>query len=213
MVAGGDELTVQVAVRNDGLLPVFEPAVTVAGGTGWTVTPLSQGTGFPRRRPAGDVRVHREAPRRGRARIRESDRVDVVPDDRVRRAAADDRVTDRGRAGAAEWDCAALAPRVDHRDQRLDVADRGRERRWRIPIKLVGTTYPTGIGVASPSLVRYYLGKACTRLTGTVGIDDAVSNVGPDGGTSTFQVVGDGKVLFDSGVVDRVHTRSRSTST
>ncbi len=46
-------------------------------------------------------------------------------------------------------------------------------------------------------------GKACTRLSGTVGIDDVVSNVGPDGGTSTFQIVGDGKVLFDSGTVDR----------
>ena len=71
------------------------------------------------------------------------------------------------------------------------------------PIKLVGQTYPTGIGVASPSLVRYYLGKSCTQLTGTVGIDDVVSNVGPDGGTSTFQVIGDGKVLFDSGVLTR----------
>jgi alpha-galactosidase len=40
-------------------------------------------------------------------------------------------------------------------------------------------------------------------VTGTVGIDDVVSNVGPEGGTSTFQIVGDGKVLFDSGTVDR----------
>jgi alpha-galactosidase len=75
------------------------------------------------------------------------------------------------------------------------------------PISLVSQTYPTGIGVASPSTVRYYLGKACSRLTATVGIDDAVRNVGPEGGTSTFQVVGDGKVLFDSGVVDRDHPK------
>jgi alpha-galactosidase len=72
------------------------------------------------------------------------------------------------------------------------------------PIKLTGTTYPTGIGVASPSLIRYYLGKSCSRLTGVAGIDDVVSNVDTAGGTSTFQVVGDGKVLFDSGTVDRV---------
>ncbi len=42
VVAGGDELTVQVAVRNDGLLPVLQPAVTVAGGAGWTVKPLTK---------------------------------------------------------------------------------------------------------------------------------------------------------------------------
>ena len=66
--------------------------------------------------------------------------------------------------------------------------------------------YPTGSGSPRRRTVRYYLGKACSRLTGTVGIDDAVRNVGPEGGTSTFQVIGDGKVLFDSGVVDRVTT-------
>ena len=46
-------------------------------------------------------------------------------------------------------------------------------------------------------------GQQCSRLTATVGIDDAVRNVGPEGGTSTFQVVGDGKVLYDSGTIDR----------
>jgi alpha-galactosidase len=75
------------------------------------------------------------------------------------------------------------------------------------PISVVGQTYPTGIGVASPSTIRYYLGKSCGRLTATAGIDDAVRNVGPEGGTSTFQVVGDGKVLYDSGVVDRDHPK------
>jgi alpha-galactosidase len=71
------------------------------------------------------------------------------------------------------------------------------------PISLLGQVYPTGIGIASPSTVRYYLGDQCRRLTATIGIDDAVRNVGPEGGTSTFQVVGDGRVLFDSGVVTR----------
>ncbi|MGA5124755.1 NPCBM/NEW2 domain-containing protein [Streptomyces pseudogriseolus] len=61
----------------------------------------------------------------------------------------------------------------------------------------------TGLGVASPSTVRYYLGDHCTRLGTTVGIDDAVRNVGPEGGTSTFQVIGGGRVLFDSEVVTR----------
>ncbi|WP_350274031.1 alpha-galactosidase [Kribbella sp. HUAS MG21] len=46
VVAGGDELTVKVAVRNDGSLPVFAPAVTVAGGSGWTATPVSKAPGL-----------------------------------------------------------------------------------------------------------------------------------------------------------------------
>lgn len=75
------------------------------------------------------------------------------------------------------------------------------------PISVLGQVHPTGLGVASPSAVRYYLGDKCSRLTATVGIDDAVRNVGPDGGTSTFQVIGDGRVLFDSGVLTRDDTR------
>jgi alpha-galactosidase len=49
------------------------------------------------------------------------------------------------------------------------------------------------------------LGQQCSRFTATVGLDDAVRNVGPEGATSTFQVIGDGKVLYDSGVIDRDH--------
>ncbi|MFF9100045.1 NPCBM/NEW2 domain-containing protein [Streptomyces rubrogriseus] len=75
------------------------------------------------------------------------------------------------------------------------------------PISLLGQTHQTGIRVASASTIRYYLGDRCTRLTTIVGIDDAVRNVGPEGGTSTFQVVGDGKVLFDSGILTRDATR------
>jgi len=62
--------------------------------------------------------------------------------------------------------------------------------------------------VASPSTVRYYVGGRCGPLTATVGIDDAVRNVGPEGGTATFQLIGDGRVLFDSGVVTRDATRA-----
>ncbi|MGN6326329.1 NPCBM/NEW2 domain-containing protein [Pseudolysinimonas sp.] len=71
------------------------------------------------------------------------------------------------------------------------------------PITMGGVVHPTGIGVASPSVVRYYLGGACTTLTGTVGIDDAVINVGPEGGTSTFSVVGDGASKYASPTITR----------
>jgi alpha-galactosidase len=75
------------------------------------------------------------------------------------------------------------------------------------PISLLGRQYAKGIGVASPSQVDYFLGGNCTRLTATVGIDDAV-NFDPSGGTATFTISGDGKTLYDSDVVDRTATRS-----
>jgi len=71
------------------------------------------------------------------------------------------------------------------------------------PIRVAGTTYATGLGVASPSDIRYYVGGVCSRLTGSVGIDDVVNNVGPDGGTATFSLVADGKTVWDSGTVAR----------
>jgi alpha-galactosidase len=70
------------------------------------------------------------------------------------------------------------------------------------PIRMLGTTYATGIGVASVSRIDYYLGGNCTHLSGTVGIDDAV-NFDPTGGTATFTVAGEGQSKWDSGIVDR----------
>jgi alpha-galactosidase len=75
------------------------------------------------------------------------------------------------------------------------------------PLSVLGQVYATGLGVASPSTVRYYLGGHCSRLTAMAGIDDAVRNVGPEGATATFQVIGDGRVLFDSGLLTRDDTR------
>jgi alpha-galactosidase len=71
------------------------------------------------------------------------------------------------------------------------------------PITVAGTVYGTGIGVASPSDIRYFLGGACTTLTGVAGIDDVVNNVGPEGGTATFSILGDGVTLWETGVVER----------
>ncbi len=62
-----------------------------------------------------------------------------------------------------------------------------------------GTTYPKGIGTASPSIIDYYVGGNCTHLTATVGIDNA--GRGSTGGTAVFQVLGDGLKLYDSGLI------------
>ncbi|TCC60293.1 alpha-galactosidase [Kribbella pittospori] len=203
VVAGGDELTVQVAVRNDGLLPVLKPAVTVAGGTGWTVKSLTKA---PILLAGGQQATYRftvklpasAAP--GSASLTASTSYDTIGYGVQRQSTVSPVVvapvppTGTVPLSHHEWISATsgwMSPTVD------ESVGGGS------PISLVSTTYPTGIGVATPSTVRYYLGKSCSRLTATVGIDDAVRNVGPEGGTATFQVIGDGKVLYDSGVVDR----------
>jgi len=208
VVAGGDELTVQVAVRNDGALPVFKPAVTVAGGTGWTVRSLTKAPAilaggrqttytFTAKLPAN------AAP--GSASLTASTSYETIGYGVQRQTTVSPVVVapvpPDGTVPLShhEWISATsgwMSPTVD------ESVGGGS------PISLVSTTYPTGIGVATPSTVRYYLGKSCTRLTATVGIDDAVRNVGPEGGTATFQVIGDGNVLYDSGVVDRDHPKT-----
>lgn len=76
------------------------------------------------------------------------------------------------------------------------------------PLAMDGTTYPKGIGTASPSRIDYYLGGNCTHLTATVGIDNA--GRGPTGGTVDFQLFGDGAKLYDSGLVTRAATHAVS---
>lgn len=70
------------------------------------------------------------------------------------------------------------------------------------PLIVNGVTHATGIGVASHSEIRWFLGGGSRRLTGGAGIDDAVK-FDAQGGTVTFRIVGDGRVLFETGVVRR----------
>lgn len=78
------------------------------------------------------------------------------------------------------------------------------------PLVLQGHTYPRGIGSASVSQIPYYLGGNCTNLSATIGIDDAVNNVGPQGGTAVFQIYADGQKVYDSGLVTRQATQQAS---
>ena len=63
------------------------------------------------------------------------------------------------------------------------------------PIRIQGRTFQGGLGVHAPSLVRFRLGGVCSRFTAQVGIDEEKNG----GGTASFQVWADGKLLFDSG--------------
>ena len=68
------------------------------------------------------------------------------------------------------------------------------------PLRVAGVTYGTGIGIASPSVIRWYLGGQGTSLIGLAGIDDAAAWT-DQGGTVTFRILGDGEVLWETGVV------------
>jgi alpha-galactosidase len=65
------------------------------------------------------------------------------------------------------------------------------------PIRLRGAAYDKGLGVHGPSLLRYRLGRACTRFIADVGIDDDQNGQG----SVTFEVWADGERLFESGLI------------
>ncbi len=66
-------------------------------------------------------------------------------------------------------------------------------------LTLHGVTYASGIGTHASSTIVYNLGGAYSIFQSDVGIDDEEIGKGP--GSVDFQVIGDGKVLFDSGVL------------
>ncbi len=65
------------------------------------------------------------------------------------------------------------------------------------PIRLRGAAYDKGLGVHGPSLIRYRLGRACSRFEAEVGIDDDQGGQG----SAQFEVWADGERLFQSGVL------------
>ena len=65
------------------------------------------------------------------------------------------------------------------------------------PITLRGTTYARGLGTHANSTIIYNLAGGYSLFTSDIGIDDEVSGHG----SVDFQVLGDGKVLYDSGTV------------
>jgi alpha-galactosidase len=65
------------------------------------------------------------------------------------------------------------------------------------PIRLRGAAYEKGLGVHGPSLIRYRLGRACSRFYADVGIDDDQAGMG----SAQFEVWADGERLFQSGVL------------
>ena len=67
------------------------------------------------------------------------------------------------------------------------------------PLTLAGTVYAKGIGTHAVSDIVYALGGKYASFISDVGVDS--ENQGNGIGSVDFQVIGDGVVMFDSGVV------------
>ena len=65
------------------------------------------------------------------------------------------------------------------------------------PLSLRGKRYERGIGTHSPGVFAIDLAGGTKRFTAAIGIDDETNG----GGTAEFKIVGDGKLLWESGVV------------
>jgi alpha-glucosidase len=64
-------------------------------------------------------------------------------------------------------------------------------------LSIGGVTYAKGLGAHAPSEVSVYLGRGCSRFTAGIGLDDETR----EPGSVAFQVFGDDKPLYDSGVL------------
>lgn len=64
-------------------------------------------------------------------------------------------------------------------------------------LSIGGVKFSHGLGVHSRSVLTYNIGKQYRRLTGAIGIDDAVGRLGD----VVFRVIADGREIFNSGNV------------
>ncbi|CAM3391426.1 glycoside hydrolase family 97 catalytic domain-containing protein [Kibdelosporangium persicum] len=65
------------------------------------------------------------------------------------------------------------------------------------PLSIAGTQYTKGLGVHAESEVVISLGGTCRTFTAKAGMDDETTSPG----SSAFQVIGDGRVLHQTGVL------------
>lgn len=73
------------------------------------------------------------------------------------------------------------------------------------PISIRGKVYAKGLGVHAISRLTFSLRKGYSRLIGAVGIDDSAGDLA----SVEFKIYGDGKLLYDSGVVRRSTAEKR----
>ena len=73
------------------------------------------------------------------------------------------------------------------------------------PIRIRGTEFPRGLGVAAPSSIVYRLDRKCTSFTAQVGVDDSSA-----AGTVRFQVFVDGTSFVDQLAYDSMNVTTTS---
>ena len=71
------------------------------------------------------------------------------------------------------------------------------------PLTIAGQTYSRGLDTHAPGVLRIRLGGAAARFTARVGVDDEVARR-PSKASVEFKIVGDGAVLWTSGIVERL---------
>jgi len=212
----GEALPVTAGIRNDGVTPLRNITMTLGAPAGWTVEPTGPttvreldpdafATSSWKVTPPDDaaptssaaitvdvayqwhgVTADNRLPRLIDERTSTTTNVRVVPPPPTTSMALSDHPWLRATSG---WN-------VPHANAEVGGG----------PMRLGATTYQKGIGVASPSVVDYYLGGQCTGLSATVGIDNVARGGG--GGTATFQVLGDGAVLHDTGLIAQSATQN-----
>jgi alpha-galactosidase len=204
LTAAGSTLDVVVTVRNDGTTPVPAPDVTLTAPDGWRTAARgpqparilpgrTADVAFTVAVPAGASTGSSTIGASVRFATAEGEVTAVSPAATVTVAPAPPSGADQP-LSHQPWISATSGWMTPSVDQSVGGGN---------PIRVAGTTYATGLGVASPSDIRYYIGGVCSRLTGAVGIDDVVNNVGPEGGTATFSLIADGRTVWDSGTVSR----------
>jgi alpha-galactosidase len=190
-VEPGDTFTTSVRVANDGLRPVTDVRVALAAPEGWSVT------------AAGSTHVWSLWPGRT-ATVRFTVTAPTAAPNGTHALTADIRyrggrlpgygaVSIATRPVGTPWisDLAPVSAQVGYGSLGVDKSVNGN------PLKIAGVTYAHGIAPHAASEVKYYLGTHCSRFTAGAGIDDETNKRG----SVTFTVLGDGKVLADTGVV------------
>ncbi|HEX6352206.1 NPCBM/NEW2 domain-containing protein [Actinophytocola sp.] len=190
-VEPGETFTARVSVANDGLRPVTDVRVALAAPDGWTVRP-DEKTKIRVLRPGrtATVRFTVTAPATAANGTHA-----LTADVRYRggRLPGYGAVSIATRPVGTPWvsDLAPVSAQVGWGSLGIDKSVNGN------PLKIAGVSYAKGIAPHAAAEVTYYLGEHCTRFTAGAGIDDETRNRG----SVTFTVLGDGKVLAETGVV------------
>jgi alpha-galactosidase len=190
-VEPGESFTARVRVANDGLRPVKDVRVALTAPEGWRVS-ADDGTRVPVVRPGRTATVEFTVTAPATAA---NGTHALAADVRYRggRLPGYGAVSIATRPVGTPWlsELAPVSAQVGWGSLRIDESVDGN------PLRIAGVTYAKGVAPHAASELKYYLGTHCARFTAGAGIDDETRNRG----SVTFTVLGDGKVLAETGVV------------